>query len=38
LFVNDFILADGEAKHFYKRLGFRGFTDVMAMFEPTANI
>ena len=28
-------LGDGEAKHFYKRLGFRGFTDVMAMFEPT---
>jgi hypothetical protein len=28
-------LADGEAKHFYKRLKFRGFTDVMAIFEPT---
>jgi hypothetical protein len=28
-------LADGEAKHFYERLGFRGFTDVMAMIEPT---
>jgi hypothetical protein len=24
-------LGDGEAKHFYKRLGFRGFTDVMAI-------
>ena len=29
------LVADGEAKHFYERLGFHGFTDVMVMIEPT---
>lgn len=28
------LVADGQAKHFYERLGFRGFTDVMALIDP----
>jgi len=29
------LVADGETKNFYARLGFRGYADVMALIDPT---